>query len=303
MNFTARAARWSAANWKKATFGWLAFVILAVALGHAAGVVKLREGEQGTGSSARAEATLKRAGLGRAAGEEVLVQSSAARAGDPAFRGVVESVAAELRTMPQVTTLHTPYASGEAGLVSADGHSALVKFDLRGNSETASDRVQPVLDRVAALQRHAPAGYTVAEFGDASASRAVTTAVNGGFAHAETLSLPITFAILLFAFGAFVAAGIPVLLAFSAVLAASGLSALLSHVAHSSQATSSVMLLMGMAVGVDYSLFYVRREREERARGLGPLAALEAAGASAGRAVLVSGVTVLIAMAGMLLTG
>src|SRR4029077_6569522 len=118
----------------------------------------------------------------------------------------------------------------------------------------------------------------------------------------EQLSLPITFAILLLAFGAFVAAGIPVLLALSAVLAAMGLNELTSHVWHTADAASSVILLIGMAVGVDYSLFYVKREREERRRGHGDDAVIRAAGTS-GMAVLVSGGTVLIAMAGMLLSG
>jgi RND superfamily putative drug exporter len=117
------------------------------------------------------------------------------------------------------------------------------------------------------------------------------------------MSLPLTFLILLFAFGAFVAAGVPVLLAFSAVLASLGLSSLVSHVAHASDATSSVILLIGMAVGVDYSLFYVKREREERAAGHEGREALHRAAATSGQAVLISGATVMIAMAGMLFAG
>ena len=155
---------------------------------------------------------------------------------------------------------------------------------------------------MAAIQRQSP-GFTVSEFGDASAAHALSKLSSEGFARAEKLSVPITFLIMLVAFGAFVAAGIPVLLAFSAVLASSGLAAVASHVVHQSEATSSVMLLMGMAVGVDYSLFYLRREREERRQGHSSAVALQRAAATSGRAVLVSGFTVLIAMAGMLLTG
>ena len=117
------------------------------------------------------------------------------------------------------------------------------------------------------------------------------------------MSLPITFLILLLAFGAFVAAGVPVLLAFSAVLASVGVSNLVSHVAHASGATSSVILLIGMAVGVDYSLFYVKREREERAAGREGREAVHRAAATSGQAVLVSGATVLVAMAGLLFAG
>ena len=94
--------------------------------------------------------------------------------------------------------------------------------------------------------------------------------------------MPLTFLILLFAFGAFVAAGLPVLLAFSAVLGSVGVSALASHVFHAADATSSVILLMGMAVGVDYSLFYVKREREERAAGHAGRDALQRAAATSG---------------------
>ena len=176
-----------------------------------------------------------------------------------------------------------------------------MQFDIRGAADTAEDRVQPVLEKVAQLQRRSP-GYTIAEFGQASAGHEVRKTMGGDFSHAERLSLPITFLVLLLAFGAFVAAGIPVVLAFSAVLGSLGLAALASHVFHAAEATSSVMLLMGMAVGVDYSLFYLKREREER-RSASPEQALARAAATSGRAVLVSGTTVLIAMAGMLFAG
>ncbi|MGH2931126.1 MAG: MMPL family transporter, partial [Solirubrobacteraceae bacterium] len=127
--------------------------------------------------------------------------------------------------------------------------------------------------------------------------------VGKDFQRAEQLSVPLVFAILLVAFGAFVAAGVPVLLAFSAVLGSIGLSALISHGVPSTDNTASVILLMGMAVGVDYALFYLKREREERAGGLAGRAALHRAAATSGQAVLISGVTVMIAMAGMLLAG
>src|SRR6202007_1782443 len=112
-----------------------------------------------------------------------------------------------------------------------------------------------------------------------------------------------TFLVLLFAFGAFVAAGLPVVLAFSAVLASGGLAALVSHVVHASGATSSVILLVGMAVGVDYSLFYLKREREERAAGHAPHTALLRTAATSGQAVLISGATVFVAVSGLLLSG
>jgi uncharacterized membrane protein YdfJ with MMPL/SSD domain len=299
-NIAERAGRWSAAHWKTATFGWLAFVIVAVVLGQALGTVKLSDPEQATGESARAAAALTADGFRRAASESVLVQSAHSRVGEPAFQEALAHTVAALRGMPEVRALHSPL-DGDGGRVSADRRSALVQFDLSGAPETAEERVQPVLDRVAALQRATP-GFTLTEFGDASAQRALKHTMSRDFAHAERLSLPLTFMVLLLAFGAFVAAGLPVLLAFSAVLGSLGLAAAASHVLHASGATSSVMLLMGMAVGVDYSLFYLKREREERRR-TSAAQALERAAATSGRAVLVSGTTVLIAMAGMLFAG
>ena len=302
MNIAARAARWSAANWKKATFGWLAFVIASATLGQAVGVIKLTESEQGSGGSGRAQATLAHADLDQSANEAVLVRSTSFTASEPTFQHVVARVLSAVAATSQVKDVRSPFASGDGGQISRDRHSALVDFSMRGNSETAAEHVQSVLNAVAAVQRQRPR-FIVAEFGDASAAHALSKLSSEGFARAEKLSVPITFLIMLVAFGAFVAAGIPVLLAFSAVLASSGLAAVASHVVHQSEATSSVMLLMGMAVGVDYSLFYLRREREERRQGHPSGVALQRAASTSGRAVLVSGFTVLIAMAGMLLTG
>ncbi len=299
-NLAERAGTWSASHWKAATLAWLAFVIVAAVLGQALGTVRLTDAEQATGESARAESVLAAAGFQDRAGESVLVQSPHLNASDPAFRKALAGVVAKLHGLPQIRDLRSPL-DGDPGEISRDGHSALAQFDIRGPQESADQLVQPVLDAVAAAGRSAP-GFTVAEFGDASATHELNHTVNRDFSHAEGLSVPVTFLVLLLAFGAFVAAGVPVLLAFSAVLGSLGIAAALSHLVHASGATSSVMLLMGMAVGVDYSLFYLKREREER-QGHGPAEALARAAATSGRAVLVSGTTVLIAMAGMLFAG
>jgi uncharacterized membrane protein YdfJ with MMPL/SSD domain len=294
-NLAARAGRWSAAHWKTATLGWLILVVAAVVLGTAAGTKQLTSVEDAQGETARAERILADAGFHTAAGESVLVQSTRVQAGSPAFTRAVRAVTATLAGRREVTNIRRP-------VVSKDGRSALVQFELKGDSDTADTRVQPVLDSVAQVH-HAYPQFTIEEFGEASATHALSQTIDKDFAHAERLSVPITFAILLLAFGAFVAAGVPVLLAFSAVLASIGLSSLVSHLQHASDAASSVILLIGMAVGVDYSLFYVKREREERAAGHAGLEAVHRAAATSGQAVLISGATVLIAMAGMLFAG
>ncbi len=296
-NLAARAGRWSAAHWKTATFGWIAFVAVAVAIGQVTGTVKLSDAEQSTGEASRAQAILQSAGFSQPAAENVLVQSRTLTVSDPAFRATIARVSSKLRALPQVQNVLLP----SGGAISKDRHAALVQFSIAGKAEKADQKIQPVLDTVARVQKQSP-GFTVAEFGFASANHELNNTIGKDFQKAERLSVPITFLILLFAFGAFVAAGVPVLLAFTAVLGSIGLSELVSHVAHASDATQSVMLLIGMAVGVDYSLFYLKREREERLAGHGR-DALPRAAATSGQAVLISGGTVLIAMAGMLLSG
>jgi uncharacterized membrane protein YdfJ with MMPL/SSD domain len=297
-NLAARAGRWSAKHWKRATAIWLGFVVVAVVLGQLAGTHKLSDSEQSTGESARAQQILASAGFSTPAAESVLVRSGTLTVVDPRFRSAVASVTSTLRGLPQTKNVRT----GAAGEVSRDRHAQLVEFDMRGKADNADKRVQPVLDAVAGLQR-SHADFTVAEFGFASANHELNNTIQKDFQRAEKLTVPITFVILLFAFGAFVAAGIPVLLAFTAVLGSLGLSQVASHVFHASDATQSVMLLMGMAVGVDYSLFYLKREREERAAGCRGHEGLFRAAATSGQAVLISGCTVLIAMAGMLFAG
>ncbi len=302
MNIAHRAGRWSAAHWKTATFGWLALVVCAVIAGNLAGTVNLTDAQQSTGQSARAQTLLNQAGFHNHASESVLVQSRHETVADPGFRSEIRRVVARLGQFQRIDSLRSPLAAGNHGQISKDGHSALIEFDMKGSADAAPDRVQPLLNAVAALQR-STTRFTVAEFGDASGAHELNASIDNGVSKAETLSLPITFLILLAAFGAVVAAGVPVLLAFSAVLGAGGLAALTSHLVHAAGPTTSVMLLMGMAVGVDYSLFYLKREREERQKGAPHRVALERAAATSGRAVLVSGLTVMIAMAGMLLTG
>jgi putative drug exporter of the RND superfamily len=297
-NLATRAARWSATHWKTAVAVWVAFVAVAIGVGTTVGTEMLSAAEHNaTGETARAEQILAGAGFETPAAESVLVRSSTLTSTDAVFRATVQHVMTKLRTMPQVTNLRT----GAAGQVSKDRRAQLIAFDMKGDLDTAEERVQPLLDAVAGLEAASP-GFTIAEC-FASAARELSKTVDQDFAKAEKLSLPVTFLVLLIAFGAFVAAGIPVLLAFSAVLGSVGLLAISSHVFEVSVATQSVILLMGMAVGVDYSLFYLKRVREERAAGHEGHDALFRAAATSGQAVLISGVTVLIAMAGLMFTG
>jgi uncharacterized membrane protein YdfJ with MMPL/SSD domain len=294
LNLAARMGRWSADHWKTATFGWIAFVLVAFALGGMAGSKTIDPNEPGPGESGRVDRILD-AGFKQPAGESVLIQSRSLRAGDPAFATTIKDVRSALTKLDVVQNIR-------AGQVSKDGHSALVDFEIRGDPDKAIDKIDPVIQGVADVQQSHLA-FFVGEFGDASAVDAVETAFADDLAKAGELSLPITLTILVLAFGALVAAGIPLLLALTAVFATFGLLALPSQILPMAQQAPALVLLIGLAVGVDYSMFYLRREREERAAGRNERAALEAAAATSGRSVLISGLTVMTAMAGMFLTG
>jgi uncharacterized membrane protein YdfJ with MMPL/SSD domain len=300
-NLAARAGHWSARHRKSAIFGWLAFVLVALFVGSAVGVRSMTDADQDVGESGRGDAITRKA-FPKFQEESVLVQSRSAgvTASDAQFRTVLRDVGATLKRQPDVDHVKVPGRSDAP--VSRDGRSALVSYRLKGDENATEKAVKPVLAAVASQQRANP-GFRIEEFGGASANQAINDRVSKDFQKAEFLSIPVTLVILFIAFGAIVAAGIPVLLALSAVAAAIGLTAIPSQLIPMDDSVTSVILLIGMAVGIDYSLFYVRREREERAKGASPEGALQIAAATSGRAVLVSGLTVLIAMAGMFLTG
>jgi uncharacterized membrane protein YdfJ with MMPL/SSD domain len=300
-NLAARMGRWSASHWKTATFGWLALVVIAFAVGGQIGTKNVDPNTAGPGESGRMDRILD-AGFKLPADESVLIQSRSVRAGAPAFDAAVADVVARVSKEAAVQNVRSPLDPANAGQIAKGRRAALVEFEIRGDKNTAGDKLGPVLKSVADAQRAHPR-FFVGEFGGASAAKAVDTAFANDLKSAGVLSIPLTLIILVVAFGALVAAGIPLLLALTAIFATFGLVALPSHLLPLAQEAPAVVLLVGLAVGVDYSMFYLRREREERAAGRSERDALEAAAGTSGRSVLISGLTVMVAMAGMFLTG
>ena len=294
-NLAARMGRWSANHWKTATFGWLALVVVAFGIGGMVGTKNPNPNTSGPGESGRMDRILD-AGFKPRAAESVFVQSATVRAGTPAFDAVVQDAAARISRVPVVTAASSRRRSRRTGTRCSSTSRS------RGPKDKAPDKVEPVVDAVAAAQAAHP-GFFIGEMGDASAQKAVMDQYGKDLGKAGMLSLPITLMILLVTFGALVAAGIPLLLALTAVFATFGLVAIPSHVLPMPNEVPALVLLIGLAVGVDYTMFYLRREREERAKGRSERAALEAAAATSGRSVLISGLTVMVAMAGMLVTG
>ena len=298
-NLAARMGHWSARHRKTAVFGWLAFVVLAITLGSLIPRAELTRAEQNVGATREAQEILDAHGWQDPASEMVLVQRTDG-ASEADATAALTDVVDTLEGTANVTDVASPLSG--APLVSADGRSALVTFDITGDAEDADTKIGPIADAVAAVSARHP-DVRVEEFGGASADVALGEALDSDFQRAEYLAIPLTLAVLLLTFGAVVAALLPLLFALTAFAGALGLLTFASQIWHVDGTAQTVMLLIGLAVGVDYSLFYLKREREERARGRGPVDALDIAAATSGRSVLISGLTVMVAMAGVFLTG
>jgi RND superfamily putative drug exporter len=298
-NLAARMARWSARHRKVAVFGWLGLMAALFAFSLVSPMKMIVFETSGPGESGRAN-TILYEDFERPAEESVLIQSTEHTAQSAQFKAVVEDAVEAVGSLDEVASVQSPYGRGGTGLVSADQASALVPLEFTGAREDAADKTDAVVSAVAAVQDAHPDFY-VGSFGE-STNQALLDSFGDDLKTAGLYSVPLTLAILLVAFGAVVAAGIPLLLGLSAVLGTLGLVSLVSHLVPMSDSTSALVLLIGLAVGVDYSMFYLKREREERAAGRSEGAALEAAAATSGHSVLVSGITVIVAMSGMLLT-
>ena len=299
-NVAARMGRWSAKHRKTAIFGWFAFVIVAFYLGSMVGTTEIDQATSGVGESGRADRILD-AGFKQPAGETVLVQSTTLTVDDPAFQSAVKDLVAKVTATKVVQDVRSPLDPDNSGQVAANGKSVLIDFKISGDREDAVDKIDPVIAAVTEVQKANPDLF-IGQFG-VSASKEVNAAFTDDLKKAGLLSIPVTLIILIVVFGSLVAAGIPLLLALSAIFAAFGLVALPSSLIPIDETTYEVILLIGLAVGVDYSMFYLKREREERAAGRSEAAALEAAAATSGRSVLISGLTVIVAMSGMFLAG
>jgi RND superfamily putative drug exporter len=295
---TVRVARWSATHPWRAIGLWVVFVAACFAVGGMVGTVEATDEDMWTGESGRAAAIQKLGNFDDPAQENVLITAPSGQLDQAKAQAAAQDVAEKMKARPEIANVGDP-------IPSKDGTALLVPLTLSGDPDTAEDRIEALLDQTAAAQRDHPE-LRVEQIGGVSIGHAISETIGKDLGKAELLSLPVTLLIMLIAFGAIIAAGVPVLLAMSAVGSAMGLAALASHVVPSIDSINSIILLMGMAVGVDYSLFYLKREREERKR-LGDrtgshVAAVEIAAATAGHAVVVSGIAVIVSMAGLYFT-
>ena len=282
-----RAARWSATHPWRAIGAWLALVVIAVGLAATVSTNDVKDADYRVGESGRAEAAIERAGLDHPPAESVLVRARSGRLDSADGQAAAAELADRMRTAPGV--------AGVGDVVrSADGTALLVPVELTSDEVDAA----PLLAVTAAVQDAHP-DLVVAQAGDVTVDEAIGDRVGEDLHSAEFISLPITLVLMLLAFGALIAAGLPVLLAATSVAATIGISAPISWLVPAESTVLSMIVLIGMAVGVDYSLFYLKRERQERAAGRTTLDAVAIAAETSGHAILVSGGAVIAALAGL----
>src|SRR4051812_31459795 len=303
-NLAARAGRWSAEHRRTAILGWILFVVLATGLGGKVGQNDVDESARGSGESKRGDMIVKAAGFADRAGEQVLVQGTGSvKADDPQVTAAVRDVVGRLERIRGITGIESPLDHARrATTVSEDGRSVVVNFKLRGSDAHAETLVDRPLAAVAAVQASHPR-VRVEQFGEVSAAKEIAAQDAKDGKTSQLVSFGLMLVILLVAFGAVVAAGLPLVLGATAVAGTVGLLGPVSQLYALPADVADLVVIIGLAVGVDYAMFYSRRVMEERDRGRSAEAAVEVAAATSGRAVLVSGLTVMTAMAGLLFAG
>ncbi|MFD0688484.1 MMPL family transporter [Actinomadura fibrosa] len=283
-------ARWSAGHPWRAIAGWFLFVALCLGAGIAVGGNAATSADFRVGEAGRAEAMAADGGLQQKPVERVLISAGAGRLGEAMT--AAQDVAGRMKGLPEVESVGAPVRS-------ADGTAVRVDVTMKGPELDGKKHVAPLRAQTALVQAAHPA-LRVEETGGPSVSKGVEELRGKDLSRTEVIALPVTLITLLLVFGSVGLAVLPLLLALSSIAAAVGLSLLASHAFPDAGVGTNVILLIGMAVGVDYTLFYLKRAREERARSggrLSPRAAVEVAAATSGRAVVVSGLAVAVSSA------
>ncbi|MFF8827742.1 MMPL family transporter [Streptomyces sp. NPDC015131] len=293
---TVRVASWSALHPGRAIAAWFAFVALCLAVGVAVGTNSAVAKDYRVGESGRAEAIATDAGLERRPTEQIMFSATTGTLDEAGARAAAQDLTARMEKLPEVLEVEPP-------VLSDNGRMLMVEVTMKGVKREAMEHVDPLLEQTAAVQKAHP-DLLVEETGDASVSKGLNKQRSDDLAQTEMITFPVTLVTLLIVFGSLVMVGVPLLLALSSIAAAVGLSMVVSHLIPDAGVGMNVILLIGMAVGVDYTLFYLKREREERDRAAGslsPEALVGIAAATAGRAIVVSGLAVIVSSATLFL--
>ncbi|MCK8680023.1 MMPL family transporter [Streptomyces lichenis] len=285
-------ASWSALHPGRAIAGWFAFVVLCLVVGIAAGTHNAEAEDYRVGESGRADAIATSRGFQEKPTEQIMITARSGALDEAAARGAARALTDRMAKLPEVLDVADPVRS-------RDGRMLMVEVTMKGVKLEAKEHVDPLLAQTGAV-REAHPDLLIEETGDASVSKGLNKQRGDDLAKSELITFPITLVTLLLVFGSLVMAAVPLLLAVSSIVGAVGLSMVASHLLPDAGVGTNVILLIGMAVGVDYTLFYLKREREERERAdgrLSPEALVGIAAATSGRAIVVSGLAVVVSTA------
>ena len=243
----------------------------------------------------------------RSGTETVIVRSDTTTVDDPAFQQEVQKLTDALRADPKIVSgatnaweLNAQQPGAGEGLISNDRKTTIIPVTLTGSLKDGISHGDDFL-KIVHGERASATSFQILTVGDGSMNEEINKITEKDLARGEGFGAGIAFLILLVVFGALVAAFVPLILAVIAIIVAFALATLLSQGSELSFFVTNIITMIGLAVGIDYALFVVDRYREERRHGNAKIDAITQAGATASRAVLFSGMTVVFALAGLII--
>ena len=304
LSFTGRVAKWSARHrWWVVAVSVMA-IAMAVFASNAVDTKLLDDNAIAEGESGEAMRLLdERFGEGGASTEQLVFRHPSLDVSDPAYRSTVEKLVQDLRAMPEVSAVVSYYEVGDPRLVSADRHVLRAQVELADIPGSDNDQIDAILETVYAARPEASAsGFYIGMAGDLSVLKQVEDLSEEDVGRLLMITLVLALVIMLLVFRSVVAALIPLVLAMGSIIIAMGIAALVSQAYPLADGFEVLVSMLGLAVGIDYSLFIISRFRYERQAGREKLEAITVASNTTGRAVFYAGITVVVSLTGMALT-
>ena len=304
LSFTGRIAAWSARHRWWVVAASVMMLVLAVLASSIFDVKLLDDNDIAEGESGKALRLLdERFGEGGAPSEQLVFRHPSLDIDDQAYRSVVEELVQELGAMPEVSTVVSYYEVGDPRLVSADRHVLRAQVEIADIAASDDDKIDAILKTVYAARPEAGAGgFYIGMAGDLSVLKEVDDLSEEDLSRVLMVTLVLALVMLLLVFRTVVAALIPLVLAMAAIVIAMGIAAMVSQAYSLGNGYEVLISMLGLAVGIDYSLFIISRFRYERQAGREKLEAITVASNTTGRAVFYAGITVVVSMTGMALT-
>ena len=304
LSFTGRIASWSAKHRWWVLAASVLVLVMAVFVSSAVETKLLDDNELGEGESGEAIRLLdERFDDGGAPTEQLVFSNPSLDVDHPVYRSTVEELIQELRAMPEVSAVVSYYEVGDSRLVSADQRVLRAQVELADIGGSEDDQIDAILETVYAARPEADAGgFYIGMAGDRSVLKQKEDLSDEDLGRVFMVTLVLALVIMLLVFRAVVASLIPLVLAVGAIATAMGMAALVSQAYPLAEGFEVLISMLGLAVGIDYSLFIISRFRTERQAGRPKLEAITVASNTTGRAVFYAGVTVMLSLAALALT-